>query len=193
MSDLNPYAPPRAPPDRREPVDERRPHIDGDALVVHEYAKLPRRCIKCATKADLIDLPSPFEYVPLWARAGFGALGALAFRRSVTLNLPYCNSCKLIFDERKRAYGRLALATVGLTVLPCLLAFAADRDTRNPLLLVSGLAFVAGLVFLGARRRSELDPYSVRCNLVKDRSAWLLGACPAFVERATRAPKRSRG
>jgi hypothetical protein len=193
MSEHNPYAPPEAPPEHtsRGQSETHRPHVDGDALVVHQQAKLPKRCIKCATKADLVELPSPFEYVPMWARIGFGALGALAFRRSVTLALPFCVSCKLVFEERRSAYRRVALAVLGLVFLPGLLAAMADRDARGPLAFLTVVAMVGGLVFLNVRRRSQLDPYTVRCDLVKDNAAWLLGACPAFVERATRPPKRA--
>lgn len=196
MSEHNPYAPPEAPRDRHDSTrpldDERRPHVEGNALVVHRDAKLPRRCVKCATKADVSDVPSAFEYVPVWARVGFGALGALAFRRAVTLSLPFCTSCKLILEERKRAFGRMSLGVLALIFLPGILALMADRDARGPLALVTVLGMVGGIGFLVMRRRSHLDPYTVRSELVKDHAAWLLGVSPAFVDRATKPPKTRR-
>jgi hypothetical protein len=189
MAEHNPYAPPEAHDDPK--TDERgpRPYVDGDALVVPEAAKLPKRCIKCATKVDLVFVPSPFEYVPTWARLGFGALGALAFRRTVTLSLPFCQSCKLVLEERRKAYGRTALFAILAMFAPGCLALGADRDAKGPLGLLTVAGFVVGLVVLTARRKTALDPYVVRSTLVKDKAAWLLGASPAFVERATRPRK----
>lgn len=191
MSEHNPYAPPEAHDHAGDRDGERgpRPYVDGDALVVPESAKLPKRCIKCATKVDLQTVPSPFEYVPMWARLGFGALGALAFRRTVTLSLPFCQSCKLVLEERRKAYGRTALFAILAMFAPGCLTLAADRDAKGPLGLLTVVGFVVGLVVLTARRKTHLDPYVIRSTLVKDKAAWLLGAAPAFVERATRPRK----
>ncbi len=197
MGDENPYAPPeaatRATPERNQVGGDdraRRPRVDGDALVVHESSRLPKRCIKCATKVDLTEIASPFEYVPPWARFAFGALGALMFRRSVTLQLSFCQSCHLVLEERRRAFRKVALGAVAVMLVPGGLTLMADLELRAPLALVSVVAFVAGLVVLVTRRKRDLDPYVVRSTMIKDQSVWLLGACAAYVARATREPKR---
>lgn len=197
MGDENPYAPPeaatRATPERnkvgggdRAP----RPWVDGDALVVHESARLPKRCIKCATKVDLTEIASPFEYVPPWARFAFGALGALMFRRSVTLHLSFCQSCHLVLEERRRAFRKVALGALALMLVPGVIFLMADREARGPIGLLAVVAFVAGLVLVVTRRKRDLDPYVMRSTMIKDQSVWLLGACAGYVERATREPKR---
>jgi len=192
MADTNPYAPPEAPPEQVRVHDDRapRPYVDGEALVVHPDARLPKRCIKCATKADVSEVPSPFEYVPPWARVAFGALGALAFRRTVTLALPFCQSCVLILKERRSAFTKVVLGGLAMMFVPGGLAVVAGPDAKGPFALLTLIGFIAGLALIVTRRKRDLDPYIVRSNLIKDGSVWLLGACSGFVERATRPPKR---
>lgn len=192
MVDKNPYAPPEAPPaPRREAPDASapRPYVDGDALVVHAKAKLPKRCIKCATKADLVDVPTPFVYVPPWARLAFGALGALVFQETVTIALRFCQSCQLVLQERQRAFRRVAMLGLALMAVPSILFFAVDRTARGPAGLFAVLGFVAGFALIVVRQRRDVQPYAVRSSRVRQQEAWILGACAAYVDRATRPPK----
>jgi hypothetical protein len=195
--DENPYAPPKASSGAassapREYGDDEapRPYVDGVALVVHERSKLPKRCIKCSTKEGLVPFTPEFSYVPVWARLGFGALGALAFRRVAKIPLPICGPCQALWQERSRAHGLLVLGMLGLVLLPVFLMSAVEREARGPLGLLVLVAIVA-LVAIGySRRKSHVDPYVIRSTFVKDRSAWLLGANPEWTERAIRGKKR---
>lgn len=193
----NPYAPPKAasapaPTASREYGDDDapRPYLDGEALVVHETSKLPKRCIKCSTKEGLVSFTPEFSYVPWWARLGFGALGALAFRRVAKIPLPICSSCQALWQERSRAHGLLVLGMLGLVMLPLFLMATVEQEARGPLGLLSGVALVALLAIGYSRRKSHVDPYVIRSTFVKDRSAWLHGANPDWTERAIRGKKR---
>lgn len=193
----NPYAPPKAAPASAPTApreygddDAPRPYLDGEALVVHERSKLPKRCIKCSTKEGLVPFTPEFSYVPWWARVGFGALGALAFRRVAKIPLPICGPCQALWQERSRAHGLLVLGMLGLVLLPVFLMATVEREARGPLGLLAAVALVA-LVAIGySRRKSHVDPYVIRSTFVKDSSAWLLGASPDWTERAIRGKKR---
>ena len=197
--DENPYAPPKAAsgaastpgaPRQYGDDDAPRPYLDGEALVVHERSKLPKRCIKCSTKEGLVPFTPGFSYVPWWARLGFGALGALAFRRVAKISLPICGSCQALWQERSRAHGLLVLGMLGLVLLPVFLMATVEAEARGPLGLLSVVALVALFAVGYSRRKSHVDPYVIRSTFVKDHSAWLHGASPDWTDRAIRGKKR---
>jgi hypothetical protein len=187
-----PYRTPQGAPPIVDALAPLPPFADGEVLVISTGTVLPRVCVKCGKKRDLVvrDQSFAFDDAPFPGSLGalqrfellFGATGhrAAAAQTSGNLSLPICQVC----DERWKNARMYAGAALGALLVP--LAFVLlGMFTREKRLAAEGfiLTSLAAMIPIAYVNRVVVSKRTIQCKGIAGRYMKLAG----FGEAARKA------
>lgn len=176
MSDLNPYAAPKATLEKAAGYQDGM-WRDGKVLIMRQGAAFPHRCIKCNRRATGPLRKRTVYWHPAWVylllvlRFLPYLIVALIVRKKAVVELPLCER-----HQKRFVWGR-AISILGFFIFAGLAAFAIKGNSMAlPALVVFTLVWI-----LVAYRFTN----TVRAKKIDTEYALLLGCSPEFLASLT--------
>jgi len=171
----SPYRTPLAPiVDALAPLP---PFAEGELLVISTGSELPRVCVKCGKKRDLLFREQAFAFADkpsVGSRILFGAFAhaiAAAQARKGNLSLPICEVC----EERWKDVRTYAAAALVVMLCPFAIAlFGMAEDDKS----LAGWAFLGMFVAMipfGYVNRVVAPKHTIQCKGIAGRYMKLAG------------------
>ena len=189
MIDDNPYSAPAVIPSANEQLlpqgDNGGIWSDGDLLVVHKHARLPRICVKTRQAAgDVIHRKfywhSRLYYLLIFIHILVYALVAFLLRKKHELDIPL--SMESAARRRSKILKCWSFGILGFVLLLVGIFGAASSRQGDPMLWVFLALLLAGVVMSLAS--ALIGSYAAMILVPKkmtDHATWFKGADPAFV------------
>lgn len=181
----SPYRTPQGVPPIVDALAPLPPFAEGSLLVISTGTELPRVCVKCGKKRDLLFREQAFAFADkpsFGSRLLFGAFAnavAAAQARKGNLTLPICEVCEERWKDL-RTYSLLGLA--GVLIPLAVAAFGKSIDDHA--MAVGGLVTMFVLMFpLGYLNNVVAAKRTIQCKGIAGRYMKLAG----FGEAARRA------
>jgi hypothetical protein len=180
-----PYRTPQGAPPIVDALAPLPPFAEGELLVISTGTELPRVCVKCGKKGDLLFREQAFAFADqpsIGARIMFGAFAhavAAAKARKGNLTLPICEVCEERWKD-SRVHAGLALAVLLLPLAVALFGMSIDDKS----LAASGLFVMFLAMFpVGYVNRVVVPKRTIQCKGIAGRYMKLAG----FGEAARKA------
>jgi len=173
----SPYRTPQGAPPIVDALAPLPPFAEGSLLVVSTGTELPRVCVKCGKKRDLLFRDQAFAFAEqpsLGSRLLFGAFAhavSAAQAKKGKLTLPICEACEERWKD-VRVYAGAGLVAMLLPLAIGLLGMSMDDKGVG----AWGLGFMfVGMIPLGYVNRVVVPKRTIQCKGIAGRYMKLAG------------------
>lgn len=172
-----PYRTPQGVPPIADALAPLPPFVEGTLLVVSTGTELPRVCVKCGKKRDLLFREQAFAFADqpsLGSRVLFGAFAhaiSAAQARKGNLTLPICEVCEQRWTEL-RMYSGVALAAL---FVPLVVGLFGISNGDKSLAAWGLFATFVALIPLAYLNRVVAPKRTIRCRGIAGRYMKLEG------------------